>query len=26
VVKRMDIKEFREMGLLAELNRAFYTL
>jgi len=22
-VKRMDIKEFREMGLLAELNRAF---
>jgi hypothetical protein len=22
-IKRMDIKEFREMGLLAELNRAF---
>jgi hypothetical protein len=22
-VKRMDIKEFREMGLLAELNRTF---
>ena len=22
-VKRMDIKEFREMGLLAELNRVF---
>ncbi len=22
-VKRMDIKEFREMGLLAELNRSF---
>lgn len=22
-IKRMDIKEFRQMGLLAELNRAF---
>lgn len=22
-IKRMDIKEFREMGLLAEINRAF---
>lgn len=22
-IKRMDIKEFREMGLLAELNRSF---
>lgn len=22
-IKRMDLKEFREMGLLAELNRAF---
>lgn len=22
-IKRMDVKEFREMGLLAELNRAF---
>lgn len=22
-IKRMDIKEFREMGILAELNRAF---
>lgn len=23
-VKRMDIKEFREMGLLAEINRVFF--
>lgn len=23
-VKRMDIKEFREMGLLAEVNRTFF--
>jgi len=23
VIKKMDIKEFREIGLLAELNRAF---
>jgi len=23
-IKRMDIKEFREMGLLAEVNRAFF--
>ncbi len=23
-VKRMDIKEFREMGLLAEVNRVFF--
>jgi hypothetical protein len=23
-IKRMDVKEFREMGLLAEVNRAFF--
>jgi len=23
-VKKMDIKEFREMGLLAEVNRTFF--